>query len=61
MPMAIGDLVTRLLGRESSVQVWIYRCASCDSTFESAKQPNLAACPDCLSNDVSRIETAEAA
>lgn len=57
--MVLGDLVTRLLGRGSGVEIKLYECADCDATFESAKVPERASCPGCLSNQVAPIETTD--
>lgn len=57
--MAIGDLVRWLVGRGSSVEVKVYECSACDSTFESAKQPKRASCPECLSSEVSPLRTTD--
>lgn len=29
-----------------------YRCAACEESFESAKDPDRVSCPECLSHDV---------
>lgn len=58
--MAVVDLIDKLLGAGgSSVQLKVFECADCDATFESAKQPERASCPECLANDVEQIDTAE--
>lgn len=57
--MAIGDLIDKLLGRGSGMQVRIFSCAECEATFESAKQPDRASCPECLANEVRPIETTD--
>lgn len=60
LPMAIGDLVSKLLsGGDSQLQVKVYECAECDETFESAKQEARCQCPECLSNDVTALRTAD--
>lgn len=58
--MAVGDLIDKLLGGGGSgVQLKVFECADCDAEFESAKQPERASCPECLSNDVTRIGTVD--
>lgn len=57
--MAIGDLVKRLLGRGSGVQLRSFRCSACEATFESAKRPDRATCPECLSAEVSVADTTD--
>ncbi|MFB6359788.1 MAG: hypothetical protein ABEH59_00535 [Halobacteriales archaeon] len=57
--MAIGKLVKKVLGRDTGVEIKAYNCADCDETFDSAKQPERASCPECLSNDVSVAQTAD--
>lgn len=58
--MAIGDLVNKFLGRKSGIDIKLYECAECDATFESAKKPKRASCPECHSNDVKYVETTDA-
>lgn len=58
--MAIGDLVSRFLGPGSGLDVTVYECAGCESTFESAKQPERASCPECLSSSVAPVDSADA-
>lgn len=58
--MSIVDVIGRVLGTGSSgVQLKAFECVDCDSTFESAKQPDRASCPECLSNDVTQVGTAD--
>lgn len=58
--MSIVEVIDRVLGTgNSSVQLKVFECADCDSTFESAKQPDRASCPECLSNDVTQVGTAD--
>lgn len=57
--MAIGDLVSKLLGSGSSVEIKLFECADCETTFESAKQPKRATCPECLSSEVTTIQTTD--
>lgn len=58
--MAVVDLIDKLFGvGGNSVQLKVFECADCDATFESAKQPDRASCPECLSNDVAQIGTAD--
>lgn len=58
--MSIVEVIDRVLGTGSnSVQLKVFECADCDSTFESAKQPDRASCPECLSNDVTQVGTAD--
>lgn len=57
--MAIGKLLSKVLGRSSSVDLKVFECADCDATFESAKQPERASCPECLSNDVALAQTTD--
>lgn len=58
-PMALGKLISKLFGGDSGVELKEFECGECDSTFDSAKQPKRASCPECLSNDVAVIGTAE--
>lgn len=55
--MVIGKLASKLLGRDSGVELNVFECSDCGSTFESAKQPDRASCPECLSNDVAPAPT----
>lgn len=58
--MAVVDLIGKLLGKGGSgLQIGVFECADCDAEFESAKQPERASCPECLSNDVNRIGTVD--
>lgn len=57
--MAIGEIVTKLLGRGSSVEIKLFECADCEATFESAKQPKRASCPECLSSEVTTVQTTD--
>lgn len=50
--MALSKLVDKLLGGGPGVDVQEYRCPDCGRTFESAKDPERAQCPECLANDV---------
>ncbi len=53
--MAIGDLVSRLLGRDAGDDAEFYRCSTCDATFEWAEESERASCPVCLSSGVSPV------
>lgn len=56
--MAIGDLIRRLLGRGTAgSRISVYECAECDTEFDSAKRPERASCPECLSHEVTRLGT----
>lgn len=55
--MAIGKLVKKVLGRDTGVEIKVYECSECDETFDSAKQPERASCPECLSSDVALTQT----
>lgn len=57
--MPIGKLVNKLIGRDSGIDIHVFECSECAETFESAKQPTRASCPECLSNDVSAIRTVD--
>lgn len=57
--MAVTELIDRLLGGSSGVEVWIFECADCGETFESSKQPERASCPACLATDVERLRLAD--
>lgn len=57
--MAIGDLVSKLLGRGSQLEIKLYECSDCDANFESAKQEMRAQCPECLSNEVTPLRTVD--
>lgn len=57
--MALGKFVSKLLGSDSGVELKEYECAECDSSFDSAKRPERASCPECLSNDVTVVGTDE--
>lgn len=53
--MAIGDTVSRLLGRDAGDDAEFYRCSTCDATFEWTGGPEQASCPVCLSTGVSPV------
>lgn len=55
--MPISQLVNKLFGRDTGIEIKVFECSECDETFESAKQPKRASCPECLSNDVSVLRT----
>lgn len=58
--MSVVDLLDRLIGTDTNrVQLKVFECADCGSTFESAKQPDRASCPECLANDVEQVGTAD--
>lgn len=58
--MSVVEIIDKLFGVSGdSVELKVYECAECDSTFESAKQPDRASCPECLSNDVTQVGTAD--
>lgn len=57
--MALGDLISKVLGSSSGVELKEFECAECDASFDSAKQPQRASCPECLSNEVSVVGTTE--
>lgn len=57
--MGLGDVVSKLLGKDPGVQIKVYECRACESTFNSAKSPDRASCPECLSNDVVRVGTTD--
>lgn len=59
-PMAVVEIIDKLLGVSGSeIQLKVFECADCGAEFESAKQPERASCPECLSNDVNRIGTVD--
>lgn len=58
--MPIGKILGRLFGGGGSgVEFREFECVDCDSTFKSAKQPERAQCPECLSGDVDVLGTVE--
>lgn len=58
--MPISNILGRLFGGGSSgVEFREYECVDCDTTFQSAKRPERAQCPECLSDDVDVLGTAE--
>lgn len=57
--MGLGDVVSKLLGKGSGVQLTEYECQDCAATFTSAKSPDRCSCPECLSSDVARVGTAD--
>lgn len=57
--MGFGNVVDKILGRESSIDFKLLVCRECDWIFESAKYPEQAACPYCRSDDVAVINTTD--
>lgn len=57
--MALGKLISKIFGSSSGVELKEFECAECDASFDSAKQPKRASCPECLSNDVAVVGTSE--
>lgn len=58
--MSVVDLIDKVLGAGGdSVQLKEFECADCESTFESAKDPDRASCPECLANDVEQVGTVD--
>lgn len=54
--MSVVDTLKDFISTDSGVTVKEYRCTDCEGTFESAKDPDRAACPECLSHDVEVIQ-----
>ncbi|MFT4922634.1 MAG: Zn finger protein HypA/HybF involved in hydrogenase expression [Haloarculaceae archaeon] len=44
------------LDGDNGVTTYRYDCHDCDAEFESAKRPERAACPECVSEDVEVVE-----
>lgn len=57
--MALGKLVKKVLGSDTGVELKTFECSECGEAFESAKQPERASCPACLSNAVSIAQTTD--
>lgn len=57
--MSIGQLVGELIGVKSGDDLNVLECPDCESTFNSAKDPERASCPECLSNDVTKTGTTD--
>lgn len=58
--MSVVEIIDKLFGvGGDSVQHKVYDRADCDLTFEFAKQPERASCPECLSKDVTKVGTAD--
>lgn len=57
--MALGKLVKKVFGSDTGVELKVFECSECGETFESAKQPERASCPGCLSNDVAVAQTTD--
>lgn len=55
--MSLSDLIGGIFGSSGSgVETGAFECQDCRSTFESAKDVDRLQCPECLSNDVERID-----
>lgn len=50
--MGVVDRLKDIVGTDGGLTTYRYRCTDCDSEFDSAKDPDRAACPECLSHDV---------
>lgn len=47
--------IKAFFGSEDGAETKTYRCSECGETHESAKRPERARCPECLSSDVQRV------
>lgn len=57
--MPISKLLNKVFGSDTGVEIKAYECADCDETFDSAKVPERASCPECLSSDVALAQTSD--
>ena len=59
--MSIVETIRETItGDDGGTAIRTYECADCGETHESAKDPDRAMCPGCLSNDVYLAETQSA-
>lgn len=56
--MSVLQKLKNLFGESNSVQFRYYGCRKCGHEFRSAKTPERAQCPECLSNDLDLTDEA---
>lgn len=56
--MSVLQKLKNLFDESNSVQFRYYECRECGNEFRSAKIPERAQCPECLSNDLDLTDEA---
>jgi predicted Zn-ribbon and HTH transcriptional regulator len=53
--MSLVQKLKSAIGSDESFETTTYECRDCGATHDSAKTPDRASCPECLSNDVTQV------
>ncbi|MFB6123648.1 MAG: hypothetical protein ABEJ78_09345 [Haloferacaceae archaeon] len=53
--MSLVSKIKSAIGSDEELDVRTYECQDCGATHDSAKTPDRASCPECLSNDVTEM------
>lgn len=54
--MSVMEKVKSIVGLDDTgITTYEYHCNDCDAEYTSAKQPERATCPECVSNDVEML------